>query len=161
MKVAMYLTCIVFLSQMPKKRITGSCTGSCWYANKMIITSFNDARLSDTIVDVYRVVDGENIVFEFNNKIEYGSETNTETFLFEVKDGIESFEIKDKEILKTNCLYYTLGGAGMDFPDSSDFHISKGSLIGKKQPDGIWQVKVDVIVEKRKVSFEHVFKQCQ
>lgn len=154
------LLIIAAFLQMPKNDFSDSSESNCWYENKKILTSYNSDLLAKEIIDVFRMVEGENIVFEYQKRIEFGSEVNTQIFLFEINDEHKSFKIRDKEILNANCLYYSLGGAGLDFPDSVDFHISEGYLFGKKKKNGLWKIKVDVFVGKKRVYFESEFKQC-
>ena len=61
--------------------------------------------------------------------------------------------IRNKQLLKSNCVYQFPGNL---YPDSLNFHISKGIISGKRNND-IWMIKADIIVKGKKINTEGKF----
>jgi hypothetical protein len=105
--------------------------------------------LADTTISYYhyKVVPGTNTVFEYYYK-EVDSELIADDefeqkIVFEIDGQLRKFSYYDGSILDTKCL--STWRCMCPPPKDEDFTINKGSIIGRKLNDSLWNVSIDIV----------------
>ena len=119
-------------------------------------------------IPIVTIQDGDFEVFDYERYKENPKKADSdfyERLTFQISNTIDSFFIKDQDLLTTDGIYEFHGG--MKALANTDFRIKIGFIKGKKVGSD-WLIEVSVgVVDKQKtdsviqkISFSEIFKRC-